>query len=147
MPSPDYALMLWCGRLPVLDYAGGIVISKHRDIETINIKTHIKGGFTKVKKGLGWYKIKFEKDYELWNCESANLCIFFWKLRWDFKSLNPSKTQSVRRWDPSKGQVKIWVLDDLKFSKNQTSWVFLSLRLEASAADDRKFDKSFIFVH
>jgi len=31
MPHPDYALMLWCGRLPVLDYAGGIVISKHRD--------------------------------------------------------------------------------------------------------------------
>ena len=50
MPSPDYALMLWCGRLPVLDYAGGIVISKHRDIETMNIKTHIKGGFTKIKE-------------------------------------------------------------------------------------------------
>jgi hypothetical protein len=31
MPHPDYALMLWCGRLPVLDYAGGIVISRHRD--------------------------------------------------------------------------------------------------------------------
>lgn len=31
MPHPDYALMLWCGRLPVLDYAGGIVISRKKD--------------------------------------------------------------------------------------------------------------------
>ena len=29
-PHPDYALMLWCGRLPVLNYAGGIVISRRR---------------------------------------------------------------------------------------------------------------------
>ena len=49
-PHPDYAFMMWsvrhrieafkwpaklkfksrCGRLPVLDYAGGIVISRHR---------------------------------------------------------------------------------------------------------------------
>jgi len=29
-PHQDYALMLWCGRLPVLDYAGGIVISRER---------------------------------------------------------------------------------------------------------------------
>ena len=32
MPHPDYALMLWCGRLPVLDYSGGIVISRQRKI-------------------------------------------------------------------------------------------------------------------
>jgi hypothetical protein len=30
MPHPDYALMLWCGQLPVLDYSGGILISRHR---------------------------------------------------------------------------------------------------------------------
>jgi len=29
-PHPDYALMLWCGRLPVLEYAGGIIISRKR---------------------------------------------------------------------------------------------------------------------
>ena len=26
----DYLLMLWCGRLPVLDYNGGIVLSRKR---------------------------------------------------------------------------------------------------------------------
>jgi len=41
--------------------------------------------------------------------------------------------------DPSKAQVKTQVLDGLEFSKNQPSWVFLSLRLESSAADDCKF--------
>ena len=69
MPSPDYALMLWCGRLPVLDYAGGIVISKHRDIETINIKTHIKGGFTKIKEVQVGKKLNLKK---IMNCETVN---------------------------------------------------------------------------
>ena len=45
--------------------------------------------------------------------------------------------------DPSKAQVKTRVLDGLKFSKNQPSWVFLSVRLESSSADDRKFRKIF----
>ena len=27
---PSYCQMLWCGRLPVLDYAGGIIISRQR---------------------------------------------------------------------------------------------------------------------
>ena len=26
----DYLLMLWCGRLPILDYNGGIVLSRKR---------------------------------------------------------------------------------------------------------------------
>ena len=45
--------------------------------------------------------------------------------------------------DPSKAQVKTQVLGGLLFSKNQPSWVFLSLRLESSAAEDRKFRKIF----
>ena len=45
--------------------------------------------------------------------------------------------------DPSKAQVKTRVWDVLEFSKNQPPWVFLSLRLESSAADDRKFRKNF----
>jgi len=45
--------------------------------------------------------------------------------------------------DPSIAQVKTRVLDGLKFSKNQPSWGFLSLRLESSGADDRKFSKIF----
>ena len=45
--------------------------------------------------------------------------------------------------DQSKDQVKTRVLDGLEFSKNQSSWVLLSLRFESSAADDRKFRKIF----
>ena len=61
----------------------------------------------------------------------------------DFKSLNPSKTRSLHLLiDQSKAQVKTWVLDGPRFSKNQQSWVFFSLRLESSAAD-RKFRKIF----
>ena len=45
--------------------------------------------------------------------------------------------------DPSKAKVKTLVLDGLEFSKNQPSWVLLSLRLESSAADDCKFRKIF----
>ena len=26
----DYMLMLWCGEIPVLKYAGGILVSRHR---------------------------------------------------------------------------------------------------------------------
>ena len=47
-------------------------------------------------------------------------------LRWDFKS-KPGLCVCL---DPSKAQVKTWVLDGLE------SWGFLSLRLESLAADD-----------
>jgi len=46
MPHPDYALMLWCGRLPVLDYAGGIVISKHRNAN--NMPQAVEDEFRRV---------------------------------------------------------------------------------------------------
>jgi len=57
MPHPDYALMLWCGRLPVLDYAGGIVISKHRTDK--NMPRDVEKEFRKVLKshGLDWDKM------------------------------------------------------------------------------------------
>ena len=64
-------------------------------------------------------------------------------LGWDFKSLNPTKTRSLRLLRPSKAQVKTRGLDGLDFSKNQPSWVLLSLRLESSVADDCKFRKIF----
>ena len=41
MPHPDYALMLWCGRLPVLNYAGGIVISRHRYDIIMQVKVNL----------------------------------------------------------------------------------------------------------
>ena len=67
--------------------------------------------------------------------------------RWDFKSLNPSKTRSLRLLR-GKAQVKTRVFDGLEFSKNQPSWGFLSLRLESLATDlILNFVKSFIFVH
>ena len=62
-------------------------------------------------------------------------------LRRDLKSLNLSKTRSLRQ-----AQVKTRVLDGLEFSKNQPSWRFLSLRLESSAADDRKFHLLYWYI-
>jgi len=57
MPHPDYALMLWCGRLPVLDYAGGIVISRHRSDE--EMPKSVQTEFRRVLKthGLDWDKM------------------------------------------------------------------------------------------
>lgn len=57
LPHPDYALMLWCGRLPVLDYSGGIVISRHRSDE--NMPEEVQKEFRRVLKkfGLDWDKM------------------------------------------------------------------------------------------
>ena len=55
-PHPDYALMLWCGRLPVLDYAGGILISRKKtDVE---MPDSVTAEFKSVlaKHGLDWEK-------------------------------------------------------------------------------------------
>jgi len=56
MPHPDYALMLWCGRLPVLNYAGGIVISRHRDDS--DMPKEVVQEFREVmsKHGIDWDK-------------------------------------------------------------------------------------------
>jgi len=53
-PHPDYALMLWCGRLPVLDYGGGIIISRKRNSK--DIPKEVVSEFKKVlkKHGLEW---------------------------------------------------------------------------------------------
>lgn len=51
MPHPDYALMLWCGHLPVLDYAGGILISKHRNADKMPKEVELE--FRKVMKNHG----------------------------------------------------------------------------------------------
>jgi hypothetical protein len=31
-PDPDWALVIWCGSNPALDYNGGFVISRHRSL-------------------------------------------------------------------------------------------------------------------
>jgi len=56
-PHPDYALMLWCGRLPVLDYAGGIVISRQKNDK--EMPESVLKEFKKVlsKHGLDWEKM------------------------------------------------------------------------------------------
>jgi len=30
MPSPDYMLVLWCGKIPIQEYNGGLLFSRHR---------------------------------------------------------------------------------------------------------------------
>lgn len=56
-PHPDYALMLWCGRLPVLDYAGGIVISRLKD--DTKMPPEVLAEFKRVlsSHGLSWEKM------------------------------------------------------------------------------------------
>ena len=46
--------MLWCGQLPILDYNGGIVLSRHRNDEKMPQQT--LNEFKKVAKkyGLKW---------------------------------------------------------------------------------------------
>ena len=43
--------MLWCGQLPILDYNGGIVLSRHRDDKKMPKETLIE--FQKVAKKFG----------------------------------------------------------------------------------------------
>lgn len=56
-PHKDWALMLWCGRLPVLDYSGGIAISRHKTDE--NMPPEVLAEFSSVLKshGLDWDKM------------------------------------------------------------------------------------------
>lgn len=56
-PHPDYALMLWCGRLPVLDYAGGIVISRQKTDKEMpkSVLTEFQNVLSKY--GLDWDKM------------------------------------------------------------------------------------------
>jgi len=53
-PHPDYALMLWCGRLPVLDYSGGIAISRKKSDE--EMPPEVLAEFRRVlsSHGLDW---------------------------------------------------------------------------------------------
>jgi len=53
-PHPDYAFMMWCGRLPVLDYAGGIVISRHRSAEDMPAEVEAEFKAAAAKFGLEW---------------------------------------------------------------------------------------------
>ena len=86
---------------------------------------------------LYYYQTKESLQYAIFLLEKKYLqyAVF---LKWDFKSLNKSKTLSLRLClDPNKAQVKTRVLDGLEFSKNQPLWGFLFLRLDSSAADNR----------
>lgn len=58
----DYLLMLWCGRLPVLDYNGGIVLSRKRSDK--EMPETVKNELRRVAK-------KFGLDYDSF-CPSDN---------------------------------------------------------------------------
>jgi len=45
---------MWCGRLPVLDYAGGIVISRHRSAEDMPAEVEAEFKAAAAKFGLEW---------------------------------------------------------------------------------------------
>lgn len=47
----DYLFMLWCGKLPVLDYNGGIVLSRHRTEK--NIPSKVVEEFRQVAANYG----------------------------------------------------------------------------------------------
>jgi len=57
MPTPDYALVMWCGQLPVLDYNGVIAISRHRNGNKMPKK--VEDDFRRVmsKHGLNWDEV------------------------------------------------------------------------------------------
>jgi len=56
-PHPDYAFMMWCGRLPVLDYAGGIVISRHRTAKDLPEQVLAEFQGVAQKFGIDWTKM------------------------------------------------------------------------------------------
>jgi hypothetical protein len=41
-PDPDWALDIWCGSNPALDYNGGYVISHHRSLEMLPADVEVK---------------------------------------------------------------------------------------------------------
>ena len=53
----DYLFMLWCGNLPILDYNGGIILSRHRNDK--NMPKETLNEFKKVagKFGLTWEEL------------------------------------------------------------------------------------------
>ena len=48
--------MLWCGRLPVLDYAGGILISRKRTDKEMPESVTQEFKAVLVKHGMDWEK-------------------------------------------------------------------------------------------
>ena len=58
----DYLLMLWCGRLPVLEYNGGIVLSRKRSGQ--EMPDHVRSELVAVAR-------KFGLDYDSF-CVSDN---------------------------------------------------------------------------
>ena len=53
----DYLFMLWCGRLPILEYNGGIVLSRHRNEHDMPTSYHKE--FRRLAKKYG---IDYDKD-------------------------------------------------------------------------------------
>jgi hypothetical protein len=51
VPDPDWAFVLWCGSNPVVDYNGGYVISRHRNLDPIT--PEIEAEFRKVTERFG----------------------------------------------------------------------------------------------
>ena len=51
VPDPDWAFVLWCGSNPVVDYNGGYVISRHRNLDLIT--PEIESEFRKVTQRFG----------------------------------------------------------------------------------------------
>ena len=50
----DYLFMLWCGQLPILDYNGGIVLSRQRSDKDMPKKTLKEFQNLAKKFGLSW---------------------------------------------------------------------------------------------
>ena len=48
----DYLFMLWCGKLPIMDYNGGIVFSRKRDEKGMPKK--VVNEFKKISKKFGF---------------------------------------------------------------------------------------------
>lgn len=52
----DYLFMLWCGRLPILEYNGGIVLSRKRSEKDMPEETHALFRQLAAKHGIDYDK-------------------------------------------------------------------------------------------
>ena len=58
----DYMLSLWCGALPVLDYAGGLVMSRHRNGRAMPPETLEEFKRAAARFGIKWDDMMCEND-------------------------------------------------------------------------------------
>ena len=79
----DYLFMLWCGQLPILEYNGGIVLSRKRNEKDMPKKYHEE--FRRLAAKFG---IDYDKDL----CINNNDLCPFWPLQNSWGQINVRKT-------------------------------------------------------